>query len=77
MSGNVFGELIDRQSPPDGAARARRRRAGDAHENPPVRGLNERVLFPQSLARRAAVAPRPHDSSAESKFRLFGSRLDP
>jgi hypothetical protein len=44
---------------------------------PAREGLNERVLFPQRLARRAAVAPRPHDSSAESKFRLFGSRLGP
>jgi hypothetical protein len=51
MSGNVFGEVIDWQSPPDGAVRARRRRAGDAHENPPVRGLKRGAMPHQSAGR--------------------------
>jgi hypothetical protein len=33
-------------------------------------------LSSPTLARRAAVAPRPHDSSAESEFRLSGVRPD-
>jgi hypothetical protein len=55
VSGRIFGKVIDavidRQSPPDGTP-------GDAHKNPPVLENHERVFFPQSLARGAAVAPR-------------------
>jgi hypothetical protein len=43
--------VIDWQSPPDGAMRARRRRAGDAHENPPVRGLKRGSMPHQSAGR--------------------------
>jgi hypothetical protein len=32
--------------------------SGDAHENPPVKGVNERAFFPQSLTRPGAEARR-------------------
>jgi hypothetical protein len=38
-------------------------------------GGNERVLFPQGQHARGGRSTAPKESSAEAKFRLFGTRL--